>query len=150
MAEFTIELTDHSGAVLKTLNERVYDALKLMGLQVERNAKFNLETDPRRIDTGNLRNSITHAIGGESPAISHYEGDGPSKYNGEYRDGYYAGVTDKREHPCCYVGTNVEYAPEVHYGTQHMAPNYFLRDAVYGHEDELKAIADHVMHYGTS
>lgn len=149
--EFNIKVTaDRSGEVINTINERVYDALKLMGMQAERNAKINLEHDPRRIDTGNLRNSITHAIGGEAPAIKSYHGDQPSKYDGEERSGSYEGRTEKRDVPCCYVGTNVEYAPEVHYGTQRMTPNYFLRDSVYGHEQEYIDIVNHVMHYGTS
>lgn len=134
--------------VLSSLDERVYDALILMGMQAERNAKVNLEHDPRRVDTGNLRNSITYAIGGEEPAIKTYQGDNPSQYDGSIRSGRYEGRTDKRDVPCCYVGTNVEYAPNVHYGTQKMTPNYFLRDAVYGHEQEFIDIANHVMHYG--
>ena len=143
--EFKIEVTKNRiPLVLRTVEEKTYDALKLMGLQAERNAKINLEHDPRRIDTGNLRNSITHAIGGEEPAIKTYQGDQPSKYNGEIRSGSYSGATDRRDVPCVYVGTNVEYAPEVHYGTDRMAPNYFLRDAVYGHESEYIAIANKV------
>ena len=149
--EFKIEVTKNmTNEVIATLEERTYDALKLMGLQAERNAKINLEHAPRRIDTGNLRNSITHAIGGEAPAITHYQGDNPSRYNGETREGSYSGTTSKKDVPCCYVGTNVEYAPEVHYGTDRMAPNYFLRDAVYGHEQEYIDLANHVFHYGTS
>lgn len=149
--EFKIEVAkNRTNEVIATLEERVYDALKLMGMQAERNAKLNLEHDPRRIDTGNLRNSITHAIGGEEAAIREYHGDQPSKYNGEERWGWYGGKTDKRDVPCVYVGTNVEYAPEVHYGTDRMAPNYFLRDAVYGHENEYITIANHVFNYGTS
>ena len=148
--EFKIEVTKNlTKEVIATLEERTYDALKLMGMQAERNAKLNLEHDPRRIDTGNLRNSITHAIGGEAPAIKTYQGDQPSRYDGSVRSGSYSGNTDRRDVPCCYVGTNVEYAPEVHYGTERMAPNYFLRDSVYGHEGEYKEIADHVFRYGT-
>ena len=38
-------------------------ALEACGLQAEGYAALELENSPRRVDTGLLRNSITHAIG---------------------------------------------------------------------------------------
>ena len=38
------------------------------------------------------------------------------------------------------VGTNVEYAPEVEYGTQRMEPSHFLGNAMTDHVDEYKKI----------
>lgn len=161
-ADFKIKVTkDRSREIIGTVDERIRDALILMGQQAERNAKLNLERDPRRVDTGLLRNSITYAYNGESPAISTYNsnpthGSTDSTVRRgiagspvtEPKSGTYSGTVPKGKTPCVYVGTNVEYAPYVHYGTQNMAPNYFLRDSVNGHEPEFKAIADRVLRYG--
>jgi len=51
-AEFQQMLRGSNGAVAKNMLTRL--------LRVEAAAKKNLDTDPRRIDTGHLRSSITH------------------------------------------------------------------------------------------
>lgn len=60
MSEFEIKLTDNSGEVLKELQDKIPTVLEAWGLQAERHAK---EYCP--VDTGRLRNSITHAEGEE-------------------------------------------------------------------------------------
>ena len=43
--------------------------MEAVGLHLEGEAKDELENDPRRIDTGNLRNSISHAVDEKEPAV---------------------------------------------------------------------------------
>ena len=62
MSDFTI--TDHSDEVLQALAEQKEPALEAAGLQCEGYGMLELENPPRRIDTGNLRNSINHVLSG--------------------------------------------------------------------------------------
>ncbi len=137
---------DRRKELFSVLEKRIRDALELCGQQAERNAKINLENDPRRIDTGMLRNSITHAYSGEPTAIKAYSGDNPSHYNdtGIIPHGAYSGNAPEEAHTM-FVGTNVEYALHVHEGTANMAPNRYLRNAIEGHEAEYKAIIEKVL-----
>lgn len=110
-------------------------ALEAAGLQAEGDAKLELENAPRRIDTGLLRNSITHAVSGQAPAITSYRGDNPSKYgegNKSVPTGSYSGNApdDPKDKLAVYIGTNVEYAAMVHEGTDRMKPNRFLKNAL--------------------
>ena len=47
--------------LLSDLKDKKRVALEAVGMAAETQAKLNLESNPRRIDTGNLRNSISHA-----------------------------------------------------------------------------------------
>jgi len=156
MAENYTIRNDHSAEVLRKVQEALYDALDLCGQQAVRNAAINLEHDPRRIDTGLLRNSITYAHGGEGPAISSYKSNATHGHTDSTerrgvagttvtnpQSGSYSG-TAPNEGETVYIGTNVEYGIYVHEGTQHMSPNHFLRDAVQGHEDEYAAICKRI------
>lgn len=154
MAEFTIHVeNDHMDEIIAECNRRAKAALQLCGAQCERNAKINLEHSPRRIDTGLLRNSITYAMAGGSANIASYSGDNPSRYrmddtipSGSYSGEMPVAVTDTgTTDQAVYVGTNVEYAPYVHEGTQRMAPNRFLRNAMSEHIPEYKAIIEKVL-----
>lgn len=80
-------------------------ALEEIGLTAEGYAK---KACP--VDTGRLRNSITHLVSG--------------------REG-------SRE---VYIGTNVEYAPYVEEGTVHMAAQPFLKPAAEGHAGTYRSI----------
>ena len=55
---FNIRVTDHTADIEKTLQTKITLALSLMGDTVEGYAK---EDCP--VDTGNLRNSLTHTAG---------------------------------------------------------------------------------------
>ena len=57
MADVEIRLEDNSEEVLEALKEAVLRALERCGLQAEGYAK-----DLTPVDTGNLRNSITHQV----------------------------------------------------------------------------------------
>ena len=87
MATVTIKLkNNYSQKALNAMHTQVTRALETCGLLAEGYAQVRL-TEQKAVDTGNLRNSITHKV-----------------------------VVNNNEHSV-YVGTNVEYAPYVEYGT---------------------------------
>lgn len=60
----SINITDNTDEVLEALKRAIDRGLEEAGFLVEGDAAMNLEKDPRRIDTGNLRDSITHKVQG--------------------------------------------------------------------------------------
>lgn len=151
-----IRIVDNSGEVLRELERRVERALEAVGQQAEGDAKLELENSPRRIDTGLLRNSITHAVSGEATAISSYKGDNPSKYGGtEIPTGTYSGTApnDSKDKQAVYIGTNLDYAPYVHEGARlpnggYMEPNRFLKNAAEKNGETYKRIIKRYMENG--
>lgn len=102
-------IRDHTNEVIAAKNAAVEAALEEIGMLCEGYAKVHLESNPRRIDTGNLRNSITHKMKGNNAVV---------------------------------VGSPVEYARYVEYGTSKMAPNNFIRSSVVDHLQEYKAVLE--------
>jgi HK97 gp10 family phage protein len=151
---FEIKVTnDHTKEIIAECHRKCLAALELCGQRMERNAKINIENNPRRVDTGLLRNSITHAMAGGYPAQTTYQGSNASRYNpnGEIPTGAYFGQAPTMQSDAgysdqaVYVGTNVEYGIYVHEGTQRMAPNRFIRNAMSEHIDEYKTIIEKVL-----
>ena len=142
MSNMNDQLTDNTDAVLRALDENVEKALEMIGLQAAGYAALNLEDNPRRIDTGLLRNSITYAIAGEAPAKQTYSadtGDGSGRYQGK--------IAKSEGEKSVYIGTNVEYASYVEYGAKlpsgaTMEANHFIKNAVTEHIDEYKDIME--------
>jgi HK97 gp10 family phage protein len=125
------KMTSHKDEVLDELDSRVEVALEKIGLRAETHAK---KACP--VDTGLLRNSITHALDGESTAISEYTDD-PKKQSGSYSGNAPEESEGKRT---VYIGTNVEYAQDVEFGTSKQKPQPYLKPAVTDHVDEYKRI----------
>lgn len=126
-----IKVTDNSQIFKNAKNEAVSRALEAIGLTAERHAK---EKCP--VDTGRLRNSITHATkdhGGQevySDNHGHQFSGGSAKGNPEEN--------------AVYIGTNVEYAQRQETGTSlhhQVGQAHFMRDAAANHGDEYKRIA---------
>lgn len=129
-----VKFTDNSGAVLAELKSRVGTALNTIGAVAETHAK---ELTP--VKTGYLRNSITHALCNEAPAISSYSSDDGSKI------GSYSGNAPMSLFPAVYIGTNVEYAPNVEFGTSRQKAHHMLKKAATEHSEEYKAIAKDIL-----
>lgn len=109
-----IEFTDNSKRALDELSEVVDRILEAWGTTGERNAKLELENNPRRVDTGLLRNSITYALSGGSPNITTYQSNSTNK-NGnpvDIKTGSYSGTApiQGKGAKAVYIGSNVEYA----------------------------------------
>lgn len=106
MADVTIEVTDNSEIFKDAKDEAIAKALETIGLVAEGYAK---RLAP--VDTGRLRNSISHA----------------------------------RDEDSAYIGTNVEYAPYVEFGTKRQTAQPYLKPAVLDHVSEYKDIVQQIL-----
>lgn len=122
--QISVNLIDNSDEVRNALTEVLEKALTEIGIEAEAHAK-EIITEKGAVDTGRLRNSITWAVGGESAHAAGYSGTAP-----------------KKDEPCVYIGSNVEYAEWIENGTSRMKPRPFLRPAVEDFADEYKEIAE--------
>ena len=99
-----IKFDDNSQKILDEFHDAALRALERCGSEAEGYAKYLVPAD-----TGLLRNSITHAISGEAPAVKSYRADNPKP--GRKNSGSYSGTAPKEEGGLSvYIGTNVEYA----------------------------------------
>ena len=109
---------DHTDDILKALKEASKKALMDVGLEASGDVAEFI-TGEGIVDTGLLRNSITFALNGESAQIGSYtasKGDGKGSYSG----------TAPNKENTVYIGTNVEYAKYVQYGTSKMGARDFM------------------------
>lgn len=138
-----VDITNNIPEMMKNFDIQKEKALILCGMQAEGYAKIELESSPRRVDTGRLRNSITYATQKEKSSPSFDGGD-----DGDLVDPD-SGVDTSQcpDDSTVIIGTNVEYAYEIHEGdaTRKLAPNRFLRNAIEKHQDEYKQIIDETM-----
>lgn len=154
-----VKITDNSELFKNAKDEAVLRALESIGQTAVRHA---VERCP--VDTGLLRNSLTHAVSGEKPAISTYRAtygsnrytsgknagkrySASSKNAGSVGFGHYKGTApdDPPNKKGVYIGTNVEYAKYVEEGDSKEHPSgaaHFLRDAATTHGDEYRRIAE--------
>lgn len=136
--EFDFKLIDNSAIVKAAAKAQIEAALEAVGIQAEGDAKLLCP-----VDTGLLRNSITHAVGGSSPAISSYSGkdvhgtNPNTTKNGTAgkpasgpHSGNYSGTMGKKGDNTVYVGTNVEYAETVEMGSSSQTAQPFLKPAI--------------------
>ena len=114
------------------MNEQVDVALEAIGLQAENYAKLMCP-----VDTGRLRNSITHTVSGKSGYTYHYK-------DNEGNDFSYNVGKAKDNEPTMYVGTSVEYARAVEEGIGQRAQPY-LKPAILNHNEEYKKIAEEML-----
>ena len=149
MNQYTIQiLEDHTDEVLNATDEGIERALEAIGMQVENYAKMKCP-----VDTGLLRNSITHAVGGKSPATTSYSTNNTHASTEKTqkagtagspvsptKTGSYSGTAPNEK--AVFVGSNVEYAAYVEVGTQKTDPQPYLKPAFMDHVGELKHIAE--------
>ena len=64
MAQVNIEIKDNTGDVRRAIEEAGPRIMEAIGLHLQGEAADELENDPRRVDTGDLKNSITHIVQG--------------------------------------------------------------------------------------
>ena len=128
-----IKIEDHSEEVLEELNKKIPVILEECGLAAEGFSKRMCA-----VDTGLLRNSITHALSGGSPAISSYT-DNAGEQHGEYEGSL---PEEEDDVMAMYLGTNVEYAPYVEMGTSRTAAQPFIQPAITDHKDDYKKIME--------
>ena len=127
----TCEVVSRADEVLADLRRQVALGLEAIGQEAEGYAK-----DDCPVDTGRLRNSITHSTHDFAGVASYAD-----NFGNTYSDGAAKGTP---EEGTVYIGTNVEYAPYVEYGDYDhtTGKNHFLRDAATNHSDHYKAIME--------
>jgi phage gpG-like protein len=137
---FEFDIKDNSEEVKKAMQDNIARALEAVGLQAEGDVKLQCP-----VDTGLLRNSITHTVAGEN--FTHdYTADKPDK-SGEIKSGRISGSVGSEGEPAVYVGTNVEYAAYVEYGHSlpsggQVPPQKYLQQAIENNADTYKKIIE--------
>lgn len=111
---FEVEIKNYSDDVKKEFDAATERALEAVGLYLEGEAKIRCP-----VDTGLLRNSITHALSGQQAAVTSYKADSGSA-SGEYR----GAAPGSQDEAAVYIGTNVEYARAVEMGIGQKAQPY--------------------------
>lgn len=134
-----VKMTDNTDELLKELEFLEEKALVTVGGEAEGDAKIEIESSPRRVDTGRLRNSITWATRTEHSEVD----TNLEKPNDDAsaEDGVNSSQAGERE---VVIGTNVEYAAKVHEGDakEGLDPNRFLRNAIERNSEKYRGIID--------
>ena len=124
-----ITISDYSDDVLKQLEEVKAVILEELGMTMESFAKMH-ET---AVDTGRLRNSITYSTTARAGEVFEYKDDSQQTYTYTFGD---SGDDD-----AVYVGTNVEYAPQIEFfGGKNGRGKHFLEKALKDHKDVYNSI----------
>ena len=108
MANVSVSIVSNRKLIEQASDQAIERALEAIGLQCEGYAKMLCP-----VDTGNLRNSITHTTDAEGKVE--------------------------------YVGTNVEYAAYVEFGTSKTRAQPYIQPAVYNHTDEYSQMVTHFL-----
>lgn len=122
---------DNTKSILEMLKESSKTALTAVGMQAVTDV---ISKGDFPVDTGLLRNSITFAISGEPPAIGSYSADKGNE------NGSYQGTAPDDKDLTVYIGTNVEYAKYVQFGTSKMKARDFLMSPLRANLGKYKEI----------
>ena len=138
-----VKITDNTDELLAGLLEKEEKALVTVGMEAEGDAKIEIESSPRRVDTGRLRNSITWATTKEH-SYPEPTSDNPDASDD---DGVRSSQAEER---AVVIGTNVEYAAKIHEGDaeEGLDPNRFLRNAVENNAQKYRDIIDDTLKEG--
>lgn len=130
-----ITFTDNSDEVLAALKDQMSVALEAIGQKAEGYAKGLCP-----VDTGRLRNSISHTISGAGEISRVYSDNG--KASAKHSFGQTIGSAEGTE-KTAFIGTNVEYAPYQELGvpSRNIKAHHFLKKAASDHGSEYAAIA---------
>ena len=154
---FEVEIkVDNRDKILQATDDGIERALEAIGQQAE---NYAILLCP--VDTGLLRNSITHAVSGKSPAKKSYKSNATHKSTEATkragtagkavtptRTGQYQGTEGEDGEMAVYIGTNVEYAPYVELGTSNSKPQPFIKPAVENHKAEYVSVFNEMIGSG--
>ena len=129
-----MEFKDNSEEYKSLLNQAIRRGLRAIGMTAETYAK---EICP--VDTGYAHNSITHALAGESTAISSYKAD-RGKNGKPPKTGEYSGTLGEIDDNYVAIGSNVEYFIFIEEGARGREARHTLRKAATDHKDEYKQL----------
>lgn len=111
----SIKIEDHSNEVKSELNRKIPVILEALGIEGEGNAVSEI-------------NKLVY----DTPESPNYVRTGRLK----------GSISHSHDDENAYIGTNVEYAPYVEFGTKHMAARPFLRNAAANYSDDYKRIIE--------
>ncbi|MBO7283825.1 MAG: HK97 gp10 family phage protein [Bacteroidales bacterium] len=114
-----VEIINHSDEVKQAMNDALVKALTKIGITVEGSAKDILSS-----------RQMPHKDGTSHPNVETGRLLGSIVYDVDEGD---LSVT---------IGSNLEYSPYIHEGTQHTPPNRFLKDAVQMNKDVINEIIE--------
>ena len=129
MADIELRFVDNSSEAIEEMLKKKAIALETIGLVAEGYAKRLCA-----VDTGRLRNSITHT----TSVINPVSPEPPATLADSE-------VKGTPENDAAYIGTNVEYAPYVELGTVRTPAQPFLRPALADHIQQYKNILEATM-----
>ena len=136
MAEFTIKITaDHTDEVLRDLEGAKERILEAWGQQGVSHVK-QIITAESRVDTGAMRNSITHEVDNGDGKVYVGTNNEYAIYN-EYGTGIYADNGNGRKTPWRYVDAHGEG-----HWTRGMKPIHMIKNGIGDHISEFKQIAE--------
>lgn len=133
-----VQINYNDDELFRSLSFLKEKALTMVGMEAEGDAKIEIESDPRRVDTGRLRNSITWATTKEHSEVEPTQ-DSEDASSSDGLD------TSQAEEDAVVIGTNVEYAYEIHEGRKGLDPNRFLRNAVERNMKKYRTIIDETL-----
>ena len=133
-----VQINYNDDELFESLSFLKEKALTMVGMEAEGDAKIAIESDPRRVDTGRLRNSITWATTKEHSEVEPTQ-DSEDASSSDGLD------TSQAEEDAVVIGTNVEYAYEIHEGRKGLDPNRFLRNAVERNMEKYRTIIDETL-----
>ena len=134
MSELEIR-NDNSAEVLSALERQGRAALEAVGIQAVSHAKKNI-TAASRVDTGALRNSISHLLAYDESAVFVGTNSSYAIYN-EIGTGIYLEGGGGRTTPWKFKGKDGQY-----HWTRGLKPIHFLKRAIRDHMDEYKKIIE--------
>lgn len=150
-----VTIKSNVDAFINAKDEDIKRALEAIGQKAEGYAQMLCP-----VDTGYLRNSITHAVAGGEFSTGHYQSNsvhadtpatrraGTAGKGVEVRHGEYSGTIGDEREESVYIGSNVEYASYVETGTRRTKAQPFLKPAVEDHKDEYRQIAERYLKGG--
>lgn len=141
MADITIRIEDHSGDILRALEEKKAQILEAWGQQGVTNVK-NVITAESRIDTGAMRNSVNHQVQESESAVYVGSNNEYIKFH-EYGTGIYLESDDGRQ------GRQTPWRYQDRDGNWHitrgMKPIHMLKNGIGNNIPEYKQIAEDIL-----
>ena len=133
-----VKVTSHRAEVLEAMDRAIDAALEAIGIQCESHAKANI-TESGRVDTGRMRNSVTHQVVSSENAVYIGTNLEYAIYN-EVGTGIFAEGGGGRKDPWRYQDEEGNW-----HTTVGMKPVHFLKRAASENADEYMAIAEEIM-----